>query len=288
MKAFTKIGLIAKPLGAEIKPVVEALVPWLKEQEKEVFLDADTAQVAGLPATHQKSKIPGLVDMIIVLGGDGTLLSVARLIEQRDVPILGVNLGGLGFLTEVTLDTLYPTLEQVFQQRFIPQERLLLKAEVLRQGETVAQSYCLNDTVISKGFPARMIKLETSIDGQFLTALRGDGLIIASPTGSTAYSLSSGGPIVHPAVDALLFTPICPHTLTNRPIVIPAMARMEVVIRSADEGAALVTFDGQVGVHLRLHDVVAVTAAEHRIKLFRSPTRSDFQVWRTKLKWGGE
>lgn len=287
MKEFIKIGIIAKPRGTEIKPVIETLAPWLKAQGKEVFIDADTAKAAGLPSTHQKSKIPGLVDMVIVLGGDGTLLSVARLIEQRDVPILGVNLGGLGFLTEVTLDTLYPTLEQVFQQRFIPQERLLLKAEVLRQGEIVAQSYCLNDTVLSKGFLARMIKLETSVDGQFLTALRGDGLIIATPTGSTAYSLSSGGPIVHPAVDAMIFTPICPHTLTNRPIVIPATAHMEVVLRSAEEGA-LVTFDGQVGVHLRQHDVVSVTTAEHRIKLFRSPTRSDFQVWRTKLKWGEE
>jgi NAD+ kinase len=287
MKEFIKIGIIAKPHGAEIKPVIEALAPWLKAQGKEVFIDADTARAAGLTSTHQKSKIPGLVDMVIVLGGDGTLLSVARLIEQRDVPILGVNLGGLGFLTEVTQDTLYPTLEQVFQQRFIPQERLLLKAEVLRQGEIVAQSYCLNDTVLSKGFLARMIKLETSVDGQFLTALRGDGLIIATPTGSTAYSLSSGGPIVHPAVDAMIFTPICPHTLTNRPIVIPATGRVEAVLRSAEEGA-LVTFDGQVGVHLRQHDVVAVTTAEHRIKLFRSPTRSDFQVWRTKLKWGEE
>jgi NAD+ kinase len=141
--------------------------------------------------------------------------------------------------------------------------------------------------VVSKGFLARMIKLETSVNGQFLTALRGDGLIIATPTGSTAYSLSSGGPILHPAVDALVFTPICPHTLTNRPIVIPAGARVEAILRSAEEGA-IVTFDGQVGFHLRQHDVVAITAADHRIKLFCSPTRSEFQVWRTKLKWGEE
>ncbi|MEW6325971.1 MAG: NAD(+)/NADH kinase, partial [Nitrospirota bacterium] len=242
---------------------------------------------AGLAKTHQKSKIPALADMIIVLGGDGTLLGVARLIENRDVPILGVNLGGLGFLTEVTVDSLFPTLEQVFNQEFIPQQRLLLKAEVLRQGETIAQSYCLNDAIISKGSLARMIRLETSVNGQFLTSLRGDGLIVATPTGSTAYSLSAGGPILHPAVDALLFTPICPHTLTNRPIVIPANARLEAALRSMDEGATA-TFDGQVGVHLRQHDVVAITAAGHRIKLFCSPTRSEFQIWRTKLKWGEE
>ncbi len=287
MKEFKKIGIIAKPHSPEAKPVVEALIPWLKERQKEVFVDADTAAAAGLPAIYQKSKIPGLVEMIIVLGGDGTMLSVARLIEGRDVPILGVNLGGLGFLTEVTLDALYPTLEQVFKQEFIPQERLILKAEVLRQGETVAQSYCLNDAVVSKGFLARMIKLETSVNGQFVTSLRGDGLIIATPTGSTAYSLSSGGPIVHPAVDAMVFTPICPHTLTNRPIVIPATARVEAILKSADEGA-IVTFDGQIGVHLCQNDVVSITAVDHRIKLFRSPTRNDFQVLRTKLKWGEE
>ncbi len=287
MSEFKKIGIIGKPHSPDIKPVLDTLIPWLKARNKEIFLDTDTASATGLAKTHQKSKIPALADMIIVLGGDGTLLSVARLIEQRDVPILGVNLGGLGFLTEVTIDGLFPTLEQVFNREFIPQERMLLKAKVLRQGEMVAQSYCLNDAVISKGHLARMIRLEASVDGQFLTSLRGDGLIIATPTGSTAYSLSAGGPILHPAVDALLFTPICPHTLTNRPIVIPASARVEVVLRSIDEGA-IVTFDGQVGVQLRQQDVVAITAAEHRIKLFRSPARSEFQVWRTKLKWGEE
>jgi NAD+ kinase len=287
MAEFRKIGIIGKAHSPEIKPVIEGLLPWLKERRKEVFIDTDAAAAAGVTATCQKSKIPALVDMIIVLGGDGTLLSVARLIEGRDVPILGVNLGGLGFLTEVTLDSLYPTLERVFKQEFIPQERLLLKAEVRRQGEIVAQSSCLNDAVVSKGFLARMIKLETSVNGQFLTALRGDGLIIATPTGSTAYSLSSGGPILHPAVDAMVFTPICPHTLTNRPIVIPATACVEAILKSSEEGA-IVTFDGQVGFHLRQHDVVAVTAADHRIKFFRSPARTDFQVWRTKLKWGEE
>jgi NAD+ kinase len=287
MNEFKKIGIIAKPHSPQAKPVVESLVPWLTERHKEVFLDSDAATAAGQPKIYQKSKIPALVDMLIVLGGDGTLLSVSRLIEGRDVPILGVNLGGLGFLTEVTLDALYPTLERVFQQEFIPQERLILKAEVLRQGEVVAKSYCLNDAVVSKGVLARMIKMETSVNGQFVTALRGDGLIVATPTGSTAYSLSSGGPIVHPTVDALLLTPVCPHTLTNRPIVIPASACVEVVLKSNDEGA-MVTFDGQVGFHLRQHDIVAMAAADHRVKLFRSPNRNEYQVLRTKLKWGEE
>ena len=287
MKEFKKIGIIAKPHSPDAKPVVEGLVRWLKERQTEVFLDVDTAAVAGLPTIYQKSKIPGLVDMIIVLGGDGTLLSVSRLVEGRDVPILGVNLGGLGFLTEVTLDALYPTLERVFQQEFIPRELLLINAQVVRQGEIVAQSSCLNDTVISKGFLARMIRLETSVDGQFVTSMRGDGLIVSTPTGSTAYSLSSGGPIVHPSVDALILTPICPHTLTNRPIVIPATARVEATLKSADEGA-IVTFDGQVGFHLLENDIVTMAASDDRIRLFRSPTKNDYEILRTKLRWGDE
>ena len=287
MKEFKKIGIIAKPHSPDAKPVVEGLVLWLKERQTEVFLDVDTAAVAGLPTIYQKSKIPGLVDMIIVLGGDGTLLSVSRLVEGRDVPILGVNLGGLGFLTEVTLDALYPTLERVFQQEFIPRELLLINAQVVRQGEIVAQSSCLNDAVISKGFLARMIRLETSVNGQFVTSMRGDGLIVSTPTGSTAYSLSSGGPIVHPSVDALILTPICPHTLTNRPIVIPATARVEATLKCADEGA-IVTFDGQVGFHLLENDIVTMAASDDRIRLFRSPTKNDYEILRTKLRWGDE
>lgn len=265
--------------------MVEQLMTWLAQHNKEVHLDIDTAALIGVKTGLPKPKIPPLVDLMIVLGGDGTLLSVARLIENRDVPILGVNLGGLGFLTEVTLDELFLTLEKIFKAEYTPDTRLMIRSQVFRQGERVVSSYCLNDTVISKGVLARMIRLEVSINGQFVTSLRGDGLIVSTPTGSTAYSLSSGGPIINPSVEAMVFTPICPHTLTNRPIVIPSSATVNVTVKSREDGA-MVTFDGQVGFTLRPDDVVEITAAEHKITLIRAPEKNFYAILREKLKWG--
>jgi len=286
-----KVGVVAKIQYPDTKAVLEKLIPWLSQQEKEVFIDPDTASILSKDVQPQKmykkSKIPALVDAVIVLGGDGTLLSVARLVEGRNIPIIGVNLGGLGFLTEVTLEEIYTTLDKLFKGEFVPDPRLILKAHVYRQGERVVQSYCLNDTVVSKGTQARMIKLEIFINGQFVTSLRGDGLIIATPTGSTAYSLSAGGPIINPSVEALILTPICPHTLTNRPVVIPASAKIETILKSKDEGT-MVTFDGQVGFTLRHDDVVEIEASEHKIILARAPDKNYYEILRTKLKWGEE
>ena len=279
------VGIIAKHHHSDAKPIVEQIITWLTQHDKEVYLDTDTASLIGAKAGLPKPKIPPMVDLMIVLGGDGTLLSVARLIENRDVPILGVNLGGLGFLTEVTLDELFVTLEKIFKAEFTPDNRLMIRAQVFRQGERVVSSYCLNDTVISKGVMARMIRLEVSINGQFVTALRGDGLILATPTGSTAYSLSAGGPIINPSVDAIVFTPICPHTLTNRPIVIPSSATLNVTVKSREDGA-MVTFDGQVGFTLRPDDVIEIKAAEHKITLIRAPEKNFYAILREKLKWG--
>lgn len=280
-----RVGIIAKTHYADSKHVLEELIPWLQQREKEIFVETDTAAIAGHTPSYQKSKIPGLVDMIIVMGGDGTLLSVARLMNGSEIPILGVNLGGLGFLTEVTLAELYPTLEKVFNKEFVTEDRILLKVCVYRQGERVAQSFCLNDVVVSKGTLARLITMHTYINGKFVTSLRGDGLIVATPTGSTAYSLSAGGPIINPTVNALVFTPISPHILSNRPIVIPADAMIEVILKSQDEGAT-VTFDGQVGFSLRQEDVVDIRTAEHRIKLIHSPEKNYYEVLRKKLRWG--
>lgn len=281
-----KIGIIAKPQNTHaVKKILDELLPWLARQEKEAIMDSDTASVAGLASPHQKSKVPALVDMVIVLGGDGTLLSVARLVEGKGVPILGVNLGGLGFLTEVTVEELFSTLEKIFKNEFVTDDRLMLKATVHRHGERVAHSLVLNDVVISKGTLARMIKLEIFIDSQFVTALRGDGLILATPTGSTAYSLSAGGPIIYPSVEAMVLTPISPHTLTNRPIVIPNNVHVEVVLKTREEGTA-VTFDGQVGFSVRHEDVVEIWTADSKIKLIRSPQRNYYEVLRRKLKWG--
>ncbi|MBI3811331.1 MAG: NAD(+)/NADH kinase [Nitrospirae bacterium] len=283
-----KIGIIAKPQNTHaVKKILDELLPWLARQGKEAIMDSDTASVAGLASPHRKSKVPSLVEMVIVLGGDGTLLSVARVVEGKDVPILGVNLGGLGFLTEVAVDELFGTLEKIFKNEFVTDDRLMLKATVHRQGESVAQSLVLNDVVISKGTLARMIKLEIFINRQFVTALRGDGLILASPTGSTAYSLSAGGPIIYPSVEAMVLTPISPHTLTNRPVVIPNDVHVEVILKTREEGTT-VTFDGQVGFSLRHEDVVEIWTADSKIKLIRSPQRNYYEVLRRKLKWGEE
>ena len=281
-----RIGVIAKPQSTPAATkILKELLPWLAKQEKDVVLDSDTASLAGLASPHQKSKVPGMVELMIVLGGDGTLLSVARLVEGKDVPILGVNLGGLGFLTEVTVEELFPTLEKVFRNEFVTDSRMMLKACIHRQGEQVAQSLVLNDVVISKGTLARMIKIEIFINGQFVTSLRGDGLIIASPTGSTAYSMSAGGPIINPSVDAMLLTPISPHMLTNRPIVVPNDAQIEVILKTREEGTAA-TFDGQVGFSLRHEDAVKIWTADKKITLVRSPQRNYYEVLREKLKWG--
>lgn len=280
-----KIGIISKLHRPEVKKILDDLVPWLTRRGVEVLLDTDTATATGRSSTFQKSKIPSLVEMIIVLGGDGTLLSVARLVEGKDTMILGVNLGGLGFLTEITLDGLYPALEKILKKDFVIDERMMLKSYVHRQGERIAQSTVLNDVVVSKGALARMINLDIYINYQFVTSMRADGLIVSTPTGSTAYSLSAGGPIIHPSLDAIIITPICPHTLTNRPIVVPNNVKVEVILKSKDEGA-VATFDGQVGFSLREEDVVEINASEQKIRLIGSPDRNYFEILREKLKWG--
>ncbi len=281
-----KIGIIAKPLRTEpVRKVLDGLLPWLDEQGKEVVLDSETAGIIGRKSPHKKSAVPSLVDMIIVLGGDGTLLSVARLVEGRDVPILGVNLGGLGFLTEVTIEEMYPTLAKIFKNEFETDDRLMLKVQIHRQGENVVNYTAMNDVVISKGRLPRMIDLEIRINNEFVTSLRGDGVIVATPTGSTAYSMSAGGPIIEPSVEAVLLTPISPHTLSNRPLVIPNNARVEVVLKTIEEGAT-VTFDGQVAFTLCSQDVAEIWPAENKTRLIRSPRRNYYEVLRRKLKWG--
>lgn len=280
-----RIGILVKPEFPDAKPLLQDLVPWLRARGRDPLLDVRLAQLIGEPTSYSKQDLATLADMILVLGGDGTMLAAARLVEDRPTPILGVNVGGLGFLTEVTRDELYHALEQVFANAYVEEERLMLRSRIMRLGESVAQASVLNDVVLNKGAIARMVQLEISINGQLVTGLRGDGLIISTPTGSTAYSLSSGGPILNPSVHALILTPICPHTLTNRPIVIPQDVLVEVEMVSRDEGA-MVTFDGQFGVALRHQDTIEVRASNHKTKLIRFPERTYYEMLRKKLKWG--
>jgi NAD+ kinase len=280
-----RIGILTKPKFPEIQPILKDLVSWLRSHQREVLLDSKTAALIGEPTTYKKTEIASLSDLVVVLGGDGTMLSAARLVEERGVPILGVNMGGLGFLTEVTLDQIYPTLERVFAKEFYLDERMMLKARMHRHGEHVAQATVLNDVVVSKGTLARMVEIQITVDGGLVTNLRGDGLIVSTPTGSTAYSLSAGGPIIHPSVQSLILTPICPHTLAHRPLLIASDALLEVTLTSKDEGA-MTTFDGQVGVAMIQGDTVVIGASDHRTRLIRFHDMTYYEVLRRKLKWG--
>jgi NAD+ kinase len=286
-----RIGIIAKQNKPEAVPIVRSLVEWLRPKKIEVFIEEGMGKLVHPPLTGpqlnsvERENIPRHVEMIIVLGGDGTLLSVARLVRDYAVPILGVNLGGLGFLTEITLKELYRVLERVVQGDFTTDERVVLNASVIRRGERMAEFIVLNDAVINKGALARIIDLETTINGEYLTTFKSDGLILSTPTGSTAYNLSAGGPIVYPSLHCIIITPICPHTLTNRPIMIPDDVEIRAMLKTKQQEVIL-TLDGQQGFTLEFEDVVEVKKAEGRILLIKSPYRHYFEVLREKLKWG--
>jgi NAD+ kinase len=279
------IGILTKPKFPEVKTTLHAVVTWLRARNIVVLLDTTSAGLLSEQGGIQKTQLAEKADVLLVLGGDGTMLNAARLAGERGIPILGVNMGGLGFLTEVRLEHLYPSLERVFANDYVIDERLMLKTHVHRHGETVARGVVLNDVVVSKGTLARMIELKIAIQGQFVTNLRGDGLIVSTPTGSTAYSLSAGGPIINPAVQSLILTPICPHTLTHRPLIVQGNVEIDVTLTSRDEGA-MATLDGQVGVALTQGDTVVMNVSDQRTRLIRFPESNYYDVLREKLKWG--
>jgi NAD+ kinase len=284
--SVARVGIVAKPDAAEAPGVVRRLIEWLGARGLAVLLDKETASLVADLALPQASRtdLPGQVDVIVVLGGDGTLLGIARAVGALGVPILGVNLGGLGFLTATTLDEMMPALEAFLAGRMVIEERMMLAARVRRNAAAGGEFLALNDVVIMKSAMSRIIDLSVAVDGEPATAYRADGLIIATPTGSTAYSLSAGGPILFPTMDAVVLTPICSHTLTNRPIVLPGTQRIEVTLLSSQE--IVLTVDGQVGFGLRERDSVEVARAASRIRLVRFPHKHFFSVLRTKLKWG--
>jgi NAD+ kinase len=284
-----KIGIIAKKNKPEAIPIVKNLIEWFRLRKILTYIDEDIGKFIetrddSLNLTEREN-IPQYVEMVIVLGGDGTLLSVARLMKGREVPILGVNLGGLGFLTEITLEELFKVLENIIKNEFVVDERVILSVSVIRRAEILAEFTVLNDAVINKGALARIIDIETKINGENLTTFKSDGLIISTPTGSTAYNLSAGGPIVYPSVNCIIITPICPHTLTNRPIVIPDNVEIQAILKSKQQEVIL-TLDGQQGFNLEYDDVVEIKKGKGRILLIKSPYRQYFELLREKLKWG--
>ena len=281
-----RIGIVAKTDREEARTVVPDLLTWCLARGLQPLCDKETAAICpdATVATARKPELPAQVDLLLVLGGDGTLLSMARLVGDLGVPILGVNLGGLGFLTALTVDELFPALEAYLDDALVIEERMMLAAAVSREGERLSEYVALNDVVITKSAMSRIIRLEVAVDQQLATGYRADGLIISTPTGSTAYCLSAGGPIVFPTMDAMVLTPICSHTLTNRPIVLPAHQRIEV--RLLTDQDVMLTADGQVGFALKQWDTVEVRRAAARIRLLRFPQKHFFSVLRTKLKWG--
>jgi NAD+ kinase len=286
MKTMKRVAIVAKVHDPRCQGVASELIEWLIANDVEPLVESHLAHHLLYPKGMDISRFPELADLVVVLGGDGTLISAARLIGGRDIPILGVNLGSLGFLTEITVDELYPHLTDFLRGEYAVSERMMLDCAVLRNGAEIASHQVLNDVVINKGALARIVDLDTKVDCRHLTTFKADGLIISTPTGSTGYSLSAGGPIIHPAMNCLAITPICPHTLTNRPIVVADDSLISITVSSLDDEDVFLTLDGQVGVELKSGDVIQVRRARHHSMLIMSKGRDFFEVLRTKLKWG--
>jgi NAD+ kinase len=285
-QTFQTIGIISRPRRSNLAVVVPPLLKWLEAHGIQTLLDEETASC--LPngsKGENRTRVADASQLLLVLGGDGTMLAAARLAAPRGIPILPINMGSLGFLTSFTLQELHPALDDTLEGRFSLSERVMIRAELHRAGKVIDDQQVLNEVVINKGALARMIEVELSIDADFVCRYRADGLIVASPTGSTAYSLSAGGPIVHPAVESFVITPICPHTLSDRPLVVRDTSSVDMRL-SGDTESVFLTLDGQRGIPLQPTDLVRVSRAKQLLKLIQPPKKSYFEILRNKLKWG--
>ena len=285
-----KIGIAVKPGLTAARETLAELEHWLSGRGVDAVwsTEASALLASGSRTIVDRMAIPERVDLVLVLGGDGTLLAMAKAIAEsgHDVPILAVNFGSLGFLTEITRPEIFDSLDRVLNDRATHDQRMMLRTTASRAGRPADTHLALNDVVFSRTALSRMIELSVSVGDQFVTAVKADGLIVATPTGSTAYNLAAGGPIVHPSMDALVLTPIAPHTLTNRPIVIPTERDVRVKSTSTNAGDEVyVTVDGQTGFGLQEGDEIAIAKSARPLRLIRSTTRSYFEVLRQKLKW---
>lgn len=269
-------AIVIKPGHAEAKATAQELSSW--------FSARDIKLVGTFPADHAEADLSGC-GLVVVLGGDGTMIAAARMIGEAEVPVLGINYGSLGYLTDFRIEELHTAVESVVSGRFETDHRVMLRAELIRNGESIADGRVLNDVVINKAALARIIAIEVRLNGLFVNSFRSDGLIVATPTGSTAYNLSAGGPIVYPSMNAVVLTPICPFTLTNRPIVIPDDAQIELKLESGSEGVIL-SLDGQTGFPLVVGDIVRIRKSRTTLNLVQPENRNYFDVLRKKLQWG--
>jgi NAD+ kinase len=285
-RAVQTIGILSRSRREQLSVVVPPLLEWLEDRGIKPVVDEDTAAaLAGGLHGQPAPRVADVSELLLVLGGDGTILAAARLAAPRHIPILPINMGRLGFLTSFTLDELYPALEEALRGDSSISQRAMLQAELVRAGSVIETQCALNEAVVHKGSFARLIQLELSIDSDFVCRYRADGLIVSSPTGSTAYSLSAGGPILHPSVGAFLITPICPHMLSDRPLVVPDTCTVEVRPNDDTESVYL-TIDGQRGLAMQPTDIARVRRANEPLQLIQPPRKPYFEILRSKLKWG--
>lgn len=285
-----KIGLICKRDRQEPEDILRDLVPWLLARGAEVYTGINETRMAGEIGVGPVKSCPfelmqEQVDMVVVLGGDGTMLGAARQFAESGIPILGVNLGGLGFITEVPPTQIFEVLEDALAGRSDIEERMMLSAQITRASGGKETYLSLNDIAVSKGATARIVDFRTSVDGKFINIFKADGVIVASPTGSTAYSMSAGGPIVYPTVECMLLTPICPHMLTNRPIVLSADSTVEIMLGATTDDA-IITYDGVMAGQFNHGDTITIRRSKHKARLVMPRDRDHFHMLRSKLKWG--
>lgn len=281
-----KIGIVSKPGREDSPELLSKLLPWLVSRGVEYRLDRVSARYVGQDDGFDRAALAEEFDLMVVLGGDGTLLSVARGVGKRETPLLAVNMGGLGFMMTTGPGEIFRVLEDTLAGRFEVQCRTVLEARVVRGGSPIATYLALNDVVVNKAAIARLLQLEIFINDEFMCTYRADGLIVSTPTGSTAYSLAAGGPIMLPSVEALCVTPICPHTLSNRPVVVPETARIQIVFQGGDD-TTYMTVDGQVGLNLQIGDCIETHKAPHCVRVVQPQDVRFFDVLRSKMHWGG-
>ncbi|MCK9532531.1 MAG: NAD(+) kinase [Gammaproteobacteria bacterium] len=287
-QSFQCVGLIGKYADPSVGDTLQKLSAFLASRNVEVLLDESTARVLpdhGL-AVASREQIGERCDLAIAVGGDGTLLAAGRSLARYDVPLLGINLGRLGFLTDISPQEFEQKLDEILAGNYMVEERFLLHCSIIRDGEHISESEALNDVVVHKWEVARMIEIETWVNGQFVQILRSDGLIVSTPTGSTAYALSGGGPIMHANLDAIVLVPICPHTMSNRPIVVRGDSLIEVLVREDTHSHAQITCDGQINLGLVSGDQIRIRKADHRVRLIHPAGHDHFNLLRAKLHWG--
>jgi len=280
-----RLGIIGKTNSDIVLQVVEEISDWLEKRDIDVFLENDLGKKIGHKNSVDKKELPSLIDVILVFGGDGTFLGVAKLVCDYGIPIVGFNLGGLGFLTEITTDEMYDMLERIIKGEYEIEKRNLLESRVYRNGIEVAGDLVVNEIAINKGALSRILDLALYIDEKYVTTFKADGIILSTPTGSTAYSLSAGGPIVYPTLPVTLITPICPHILTNRPLIVSNSIEIMIEVLT-DTTQTYLRLDGQLGIKIQKGDFIKLNKYKKTFNMIRSPYRDYFTILKTKLMWG--